>query len=85
MLQDMKSHPVFLALSLVMAFWNFSLNIAEPFFNVLPDPGYAFAGWRRGSRCLGGNTMGIPGDFCLLGDKPVFCYPFVCPLTSCQR
>ncbi|MGA2489092.1 MAG: MFS transporter, partial [Anaerolineales bacterium] len=34
MLQDMKYHPAFLALSLVMAFWNFSLNIAGPFFNV---------------------------------------------------
>jgi MFS family permease len=34
MLQDMKTHPIFLALSLVMAFWNFSLNIASPFFNV---------------------------------------------------
>ena len=33
-LRDMKTHPVFLALSLVMAFWNFSLNIAGPFFNV---------------------------------------------------
>jgi MFS family permease len=34
MFLDMKSHPTFLALSLVMAFWNFSLNIAGPFFNV---------------------------------------------------
>ena len=34
MLRDMQAHPVFLALSLVMAFWNFSLNIAGPFFNV---------------------------------------------------
>ncbi len=34
MLQDILAHPVFLALSLVMAFWNFSLNIASPFFNV---------------------------------------------------
>jgi MFS family permease len=33
-LRDIKNHPVFLALSLVMAFWNFSLNIAGPFFNV---------------------------------------------------
>ena len=33
-LRDMQAHPVFLALSLVMAFWNFSLNIAGPFFNV---------------------------------------------------
>jgi MFS family permease len=32
--QDLKTHPIFLALSLVMAFWNFSLNIAGPFFNV---------------------------------------------------
>ncbi len=31
---DMQDHPVFLALALVMAFWNFSLNIASPFFNV---------------------------------------------------
>jgi MFS family permease len=34
MLRDIKTHPVFLALSLVMALWNFSLNIAGPFFNV---------------------------------------------------
>jgi MFS family permease len=34
MLQDILAHPVFLALSLVMAVWNFSLNIAGPFFNV---------------------------------------------------
>jgi MFS family permease len=33
-LRDMQAHPVFLALSLVMAFWNFSLNICGPFFNI---------------------------------------------------
>lgn len=33
-LQDMKLHPVFISLSLVMALWNFFLNIAGPFFNV---------------------------------------------------
>jgi MFS family permease len=33
-LREMIAHPYFLALSLVMAFWNFSLNIAGPFFNV---------------------------------------------------
>jgi MFS family permease len=33
-LQDLKDHPTFLALGLVMAFWNFSLNIAGPFFTV---------------------------------------------------
>jgi MFS family permease len=32
--RDLKDHPAFLALGLVMAFWNFSLNIAGPFFNV---------------------------------------------------
>jgi hypothetical protein len=32
-IRDMIAHPYFLALSLVMAFWNFSLNIAGPFFN----------------------------------------------------
>jgi MFS family permease len=32
--REMITHPYFLALSLVMAFWNFSLNIAGPFFNV---------------------------------------------------
>jgi MFS family permease len=31
---DIKSHPEFLSLTLVMGFWNFSLNIAGPFFNV---------------------------------------------------
>jgi MFS family permease len=31
---EMGSHPYFLGLCLVMAFWNFSLNIAGPFFNV---------------------------------------------------
>lgn len=34
MLRDMRAQPIFMALSLVMAFWNFSLNIAGPFFNV---------------------------------------------------
>jgi MFS family permease len=33
-LADIKAHPVFLSLSLVMVVWNFSLNIAGPFFNV---------------------------------------------------
>jgi MFS family permease len=33
-LREMTTHPYFLALGLVMAFWNFSLNIAGPFFNV---------------------------------------------------
>ncbi|MGB8212180.1 MAG: MFS transporter [Anaerolineales bacterium] len=33
-LRDILAHPAFLALALVMAFWNFSLNIAGPFFNV---------------------------------------------------
>jgi MFS family permease len=31
---DVKRHPVFVALTLVMVVWNFSLNIAGPFFNV---------------------------------------------------
>jgi MFS family permease len=34
MLQDLKGHPTFMALGLIMAFWNFSLNIAGPFFNI---------------------------------------------------
>jgi MFS family permease len=34
MLQELKGHPTFLALGLIMAFWNFSLNIAGPFFNI---------------------------------------------------
>jgi MFS family permease len=34
MLREMKTHPVFLALCMVMVVWNFSLNIAGPFFNV---------------------------------------------------
>ncbi|MGD0877396.1 MAG: MFS transporter [Anaerolineales bacterium] len=33
-LHELVTHPEFLALSLVMAFWNFTLNIASPFFNV---------------------------------------------------
>lgn len=33
-LRDFKSHPAFIVLCLVMALWNFSLNIAGPFFNV---------------------------------------------------
>jgi len=32
--RDFKSHPGFIVLCLVMALWNFSLNIAGPFFNV---------------------------------------------------
>ena len=31
---DVKAHPIFLSLSLVMVVWNFSINIAGPFFNV---------------------------------------------------
>jgi MFS family permease len=31
---DLKTHPVFVSLCLVMALWNFALNIAGPFFNV---------------------------------------------------
>lgn len=33
-LRELKAQPYFLGLGLVMAFWNFSLNIAGPFFNV---------------------------------------------------
>ena len=33
-LNGMKSRPAFVALALVMGIWNFSLNIAGPFFNV---------------------------------------------------
>jgi MFS family permease len=33
-LRDIKAHPGFIVLCLVMALWNFSLNIAGPFFNV---------------------------------------------------
>jgi MFS family permease len=33
-LKDMKSHPAFVGLSLIMVVWNFSINIAGPFFNV---------------------------------------------------
>jgi predicted MFS family arabinose efflux permease len=32
--REISTHPYFLGLCLVMAFWNFSLNIAGPFFNV---------------------------------------------------
>jgi MFS family permease len=34
MLQNLKDHPTFMALGVVMAFWNFALNIAGPFFNI---------------------------------------------------
>lgn len=34
MIKDMRDHPVFLALGLIMAVWNFSVNISGPFFNV---------------------------------------------------
>jgi len=34
LLQDVKGHPAFLALTLAMVMWNFSVNIAGPFFNV---------------------------------------------------
>jgi MFS family permease len=33
-LVDMRSHPVFVSLTLVMVLWNLSVNIAGPFFNV---------------------------------------------------
>ncbi len=33
-LSGMKARPTFVALTLVMALWSFSLNIAAPFFNV---------------------------------------------------
>ena len=33
-LRDFKAHPGFIILCLVMTFWNFSINIAGPFFNV---------------------------------------------------
>ncbi len=32
--KDMRTHPAFVVLCLVMALWNFSVNIAGPFFNV---------------------------------------------------
>ncbi len=32
--RDIRSHPAFMSLCMVMAVWNFSLNIAGPFFNV---------------------------------------------------
>lgn len=31
---DIKGHPVFISLILTMVVWNFSLNIAGPFFNI---------------------------------------------------
>jgi MFS family permease len=34
MVNDIRAHPTFLALGLVMVVWNFSINIAGPFFNV---------------------------------------------------
>lgn len=34
LLQDVKGHPAFLALTLAMVMWNFSVNISSPFFNV---------------------------------------------------
>jgi len=33
-LMDVKTHPIFLSLCLVMMVWNFSVNIAGPFFTV---------------------------------------------------
>jgi len=34
LLQDVKGQPAFLALTLAMVMWNFSVNITGPFFNV---------------------------------------------------
>jgi MFS family permease len=33
-LADIRAHPAFLSLAIVMVVWNFSINIAGPFFNV---------------------------------------------------
>lgn len=34
LIKDLRQHPDFLKLSAVVAVWNFSLNVAAPFFNV---------------------------------------------------
>ncbi len=59
MIQDIRSRPAFVALCLVMAAWNFSLNIAGPFFNVYMVEGLRFSAVMVGAATIVSNIFGL--------------------------
>lgn len=59
MLQDVWSRPAFVALCLVMAMWNFSLNIAGPFFNVYMVEGLHFSAVMVGAAAIVSNIFSL--------------------------
>lgn len=59
MLNDIWSRPAFVALCLVMALWNFSLNIAGPFFNVYMVEGLHFSAVMVGAATIVSNIAGL--------------------------
>jgi MFS family permease len=58
-LRELKAHPHFLALGLVMAFWNFSLNIAGPFFNVYMVQNLKFTATMVGIASIATSVTGL--------------------------
>jgi MFS family permease len=58
-LGGMVANPYFLALCLVMAFWNFSLNIAGPFFNVYMVKNLNFSASMVGITSIASSVAGL--------------------------
>lgn len=56
---DFWSRPAFVALCLVMALWNFSLNIAGPFFSVYMVEGLRFSAVMVGAATIVSNIAGL--------------------------
>ncbi len=58
-LNDIWSRPAFVALCLVMGLWNFSLNIAGPFFSVYMVEGLRFSAVMVGAATIVSNIAGL--------------------------
>lgn len=59
MLNDIKVHPAFLSLGLVMVVWNFSINIAGPFFNVYMVQNMKFTATMVGIQSIVSTVAGL--------------------------
>ncbi len=58
-LTDIKSHPAFVALGIVMIVWNFSINIAGPFFNVYMVQNLKFTATMVGLQSIVSTVAGL--------------------------
>ena len=58
-LNDIQAHPAFVSLGLVMVVWNFSINIAGPFFNVYMVQNLKFTATMVGIQSIVSTVAGL--------------------------